>query len=361
MSAAPEPGTDLAPVEPLALPSVIGPPSPSEWEAMQQQVAMLAHSGLVPDALRGKPDDIMVILLAGREVGVAPIMAMNRIHVVQGRATMSAELMLALVLRAGHSLDIIETNGEHCKVRAARRRSDTATMFDFTMEDARAAKLADKGTWKQYPAAMLRARAISTACRAVFPDVLMGISYVPEEVGADVDPVTGEVTPPTEDTIPEATQVALRERIMALPDYLRDSLRETMKERGWILTRLPVRLLGALEDEIAGQESWVRKPDDPAPDDSTPAEATIVDTPGPDGIADPPGDDVEDAEVVTHGGDTTDAVKAEKLAELDAMLASIDTELPDDVVASISKLDRDHASAADVISLLSRVTQAVAT
>jgi hypothetical protein len=55
------------------------------------------------------------------------------------------------------------------------------------MEDAHRAGLSGKGPWKSYPAAMLRARAISAMARAMFPDALSGVVYTPEELGAEVD------------------------------------------------------------------------------------------------------------------------------------------------------------------------------
>lgn len=291
-------------LEPSAMPAVIGPPQPGEWVALKEQVDWLAESNLVPRTLQHKPSDIMVILLAGREIGVPPVMALSKIHVIDGRPSMSAELMLALVLRSGHELVIAHTDHLSCTVEARRRGAQKSSSFQFSMSDAETAGLAGKQVWKAHPAAMLRARAISAACRAVFPDVLMGISYVPEEVGADVDPFTGEVSAPVEETISEGDRVAFRERIMALTDSFRAQLRDTMKERGWNLARLPVRLRDDFLVELEGLESWIRPSGEPAAGDQTVVEGVLVShvrpsDPDPEGRSRHGGDsDVTVAEVV---------------------------------------------------------------
>jgi hypothetical protein len=57
------------------------------------------------------------------------------------------------------------------------------------MDDAKRAGLAGKNNWRSYPRAMLLARATAELCRALFPDVLAGISHTIEELadGDDVD------------------------------------------------------------------------------------------------------------------------------------------------------------------------------
>jgi hypothetical protein len=71
------------------------------------------------------------------------------------------------------------------------KRSDTGEELEvsWTMEDAARAKLGGKDVWKQYPRAMLLARATSELARALFADVLGGMRYTPEELGDDAHPV----------------------------------------------------------------------------------------------------------------------------------------------------------------------------
>jgi hypothetical protein len=96
--------------------------------------------------------------------------------------------MVALVQRAGHKLRVLETTSERCVVEGVRADDpEYVARTEFTLDDAARAGLLGKPAWKHYPAAMLRARAISSLCRFAFADVISGCSYTPEELGAEVD------------------------------------------------------------------------------------------------------------------------------------------------------------------------------
>ena len=171
----------------LGLPAVTAPPSPAEWTAMRQQAEVIAKSGLAPKSV-STPDKILVIAMKARELALPPMQGLSHIHIVEGRPALSAELMVALVQRAGHKLRVLETSSRKCVVEGVRADDPRhPSRVEWTMEDAQRAGVANKGPWKSYPAAMLRARAISALCRFAFADVLMGASYVPEELGAEVN------------------------------------------------------------------------------------------------------------------------------------------------------------------------------
>ena len=54
----------------------------------------------------------------------------------------------------------------------------------FTIDDAERMKLTGKGNWATMPTAMLMARVTSLLGRMLFADVLLGMAYTPEELGA---------------------------------------------------------------------------------------------------------------------------------------------------------------------------------
>lgn len=143
----------------------------------------VADTEFVPKAMRGKPDVITAAIMYGDEIGVGPMQALAAIHVVDGRPFPSAELLRALVLGAGHSLTVAESSGTRCRVVGRRRGETESAEVVWTIEMARAAGLTSKpGTaWRNYPRAMLLARASADVCRMIFPDVVKGLGRVPDE------------------------------------------------------------------------------------------------------------------------------------------------------------------------------------
>lgn len=148
----------------------------------------IAGTEFVPRNLRDKPAAVAAALLFGREVGLPPMTALTMTHVVEGKPAMSAEGQRALILAAGHEIEVVETNGARCIMRARRRGSETWTHLEWSLDMARAAGLLSKGVWKAYPRAMLQARCTAELARLVFPDVIHGFRAVEE---LDEDPAEG--------------------------------------------------------------------------------------------------------------------------------------------------------------------------
>lgn len=162
----------------------------STWGAMKEQAAMLVKSGFLPPAIN-TPEKAIALMLKGRELGVPAMYALSNIHIINGKPVCSAELMLALVQRDhGHdAIRVATTDNTKCVVEY-KQWGKVAT-YAFTIKDAEIAGLTQKGgNWKSYPAAMLRARAISAVCRMAFPSSIAGM-YTPDELGANVT-VTGD-------------------------------------------------------------------------------------------------------------------------------------------------------------------------
>jgi hypothetical protein len=162
-------------------------PTANELDTMRNLAGILIKSGMIPQTIK-TPEQAIVILLKSRELRLPPMQAFSSIAVVSGRPVLTAEVMLALIYRDFPKgvIEFVESSLERCVIKASRNGQNFST-FSFSMEDAKRAGLLGKGPWQQYPAAMMRARAISAMARAVFPDALAGCVYTPEELGAEVD------------------------------------------------------------------------------------------------------------------------------------------------------------------------------
>lgn len=162
-------------------------PQTQEYSLLKEIAVTGFKSGLLPTSIKTQ-EAAIVIALKGRELGIPPMQAFSHINVISGKPTMSSELMLAQIFKCVPKavINYVQTDSQGCIIDAARPNCKLSR-FSFTKDDAEKAQLLSKDTWKKYPDAMYRARAISAMARALFPDALMGVSYTAEELGAEVE------------------------------------------------------------------------------------------------------------------------------------------------------------------------------
>lgn len=161
----------------------------------------LADTPLLPDAYRQRPASILWALEYGRALGLDVVTTITTIHVIKGKPTQSADLMLSRARSAGHKVRITSGNTS-CVVSIWRHDDpDFENRIEWTLDDAVTAGLCEiregrpysrsrqnePQNWEKYPRAMLRARAIAECVRGACPEVLHGAIYTPEELGARVD------------------------------------------------------------------------------------------------------------------------------------------------------------------------------
>jgi hypothetical protein len=176
--------TELAPRAPrMAMGSLEDP------EALGR---VLAASGYFQDARDAA--QAVVKVLAGAELGFGPIASMTGVYIVKGRVTLSANLMAAAIKRhPKYDYRVKDLTDTKAEVSFYERGQEIGSS-EFTMDDARRAQLANGENWKKYPRNMLLWRAMSNGAKFYCPDAFSGAPvYTPDELGADVDPETGEI------------------------------------------------------------------------------------------------------------------------------------------------------------------------
>ena len=201
----------------------------------------------------------IVKLQYGAEFGLPPIAAMLNIYVVDGKPSMGAQLIAALIKRSGvYRYRVSEWDEKKCSILFSERVDNAFVdvgVSTFTIEDAKRAGLLSKTVWQSYPNAMLFARAMSKGARAYCPDLFFGSVYTPEELGAaglDADgvPVGARDVSPALDEKPKAAAPPT-------PPTVEDA------------EVLPAK--GAAESNVVPHEEQPSSPATPASDDASPA------------------------------------------------------------------------------------------
>ena len=169
-------------------------------EAMQFSET-LAASSMVPRQYQGKPQDILVCVQWGLELGLAPMQALQNIAVINGKPSVYGDAAMALVQASSVCEDVQEFfEGEGTAnpiaVCIAKRRGRTPVTVRFSVEDAKRAGLWGKqGPWTQYPKRMMAMRARGFALRDAFADVLKGLITAEEAQDYPTEQAPRDITP----------------------------------------------------------------------------------------------------------------------------------------------------------------------
>lgn len=207
-------------------------PDASEFGVMKETASMLVATGFLPAAIK-TPEQAMAIILTGRELGIGTMAALNTINVIQGKPTVSPQLMLALIERSGQLQDIqIEPhdgNAVRCTMLRKGRSPHTEIFGDA---EATAMQLSGKDNYKKQKQTMFRWRAVAACARVVFPDVITGL-YTPDEMGADVDE-DGILLPPVKPNVvdiqPPTSEPAAKSEDEIKADTHREEIAAICKE-----------------------------------------------------------------------------------------------------------------------------------
>jgi hypothetical protein len=172
--------------------------SPQTFEQALTFSNYLADSDLVPKDFKGKPGNCLIAVQWGAELGLKPLQALSNIAVINGRAALWGDAVIALVRSSPLCEYVQETDDGHTATCRVKRRGEAEAVVTFSMDDAKAASLAGKaGPWTQYPKRMRQMRARAFALRDVFPDVLRGMPVAEEVLDTpttrEIDPGTGEI------------------------------------------------------------------------------------------------------------------------------------------------------------------------
>jgi hypothetical protein len=183
---------------------------PQSLEEAFRVAGAIAASGLAPAGLKTQ-EQIMVAIMAGAELGLAPFQALQSFAVVNGRPTLWGDGLVAVARAQGVKVkEWSEGDGDQIVAFCTVMRPETGEEVtrSFSVADAKKASLwAKAGPWQSYPKRMLQMRARAYALRDGCADMLRGFQ-IREEV-EDYQPIR-DVTPQKAD---------LRSRLAARADH----------------------------------------------------------------------------------------------------------------------------------------------
>lgn len=195
-----EPQAEGKPAAALARkPADILPP-PAAWElqleprSMRDAMALAEnlHKSMLFSAY-GSPQGVLATVLAGRELGLQAVASLRAFHIIEGKPTLSADLIRGLIIKSGKAkyFRCVERTNERATFET-QRGDDPPISLTYTVEDGKLAwpkgkpdweaKFKDSG-WGRNPADMCVARASAKLARLVYSDVIHSL-YAFEEFDA---------------------------------------------------------------------------------------------------------------------------------------------------------------------------------
>ncbi len=170
--------------------------APQDMDQAMRMAEMLASSAMVPKSYQGKPQDTLVAMMMGSELGLNPIQAVQSIAVINGKPSIYGDALLALVQAHPAFGGIKEEFDEQRMVatcRVKRKGSDHWHVATFSQADAQKAGLWGKsGPWTTYPKRMMQFRARGFGLRDTFADALAGLITAEESEDMPIDQPAAE-------------------------------------------------------------------------------------------------------------------------------------------------------------------------
>jgi hypothetical protein len=184
----------------------VSPIIPRNVDEVARIAKAVIVAGLAPDSYRGVDDSstaskIMIGIMKGAEIGLAPLTALANIAIINGRASLWGDGAVALIQASGkvesweESWEGEEGTDAYTALCSIHRIGQSAPYIGkFSWGDAKRAKLTTKGPWVSYGPRMLMWRARSYAMRTGFADCLSGLGIAEEVQDIPAAPAPADIS-----------------------------------------------------------------------------------------------------------------------------------------------------------------------
>ena len=148
---------------------------------------VMSGASLIPDHLRGKPGDCLLIVMQAQRWGMDAVSVAQSTSVVRGKLCYEGKLVAAALYAMG-AIDgrlryEFSGAGDHRRVKVSG--TPRGTKIDQTVEGTVADWRTTNDNWKKSPDDMLVYRGTRQWARRYAPEALLGV-YTPDEMEAEV-------------------------------------------------------------------------------------------------------------------------------------------------------------------------------
>lgn len=187
-------------------------------------MALSLHaSGLFPDLASAQ--QALTKIVAGAELGLSPIAALNGFHIVKGKIMTHYSVIGWRVRQVGYKYKVTEHTADICRIAFFDPDGDELGESSFSAAEAVAAGVgADgaqggKGMLKKFPKIMLFARAMSNGARMFCPEAFNGMVVYSHEERSHF-----EEAEPEDKTVGTSARITQRVAVEDIPEEFSDFL-----------------------------------------------------------------------------------------------------------------------------------------
>lgn len=154
-------------------------------EILKEPMALgevFAASGIFKDIKTAA--QAVVKILAGKELGLTPIEAMNSLYIINDKIAVLTSIIASRIKKSGkYDYLVNKLDNEECEITFFSLKNGESKELGksiFTIKDAAKAGIINKDNWRSYPRNMLFSRALSNGAKWYCPDSLSSFHSVEE-------------------------------------------------------------------------------------------------------------------------------------------------------------------------------------
>lgn len=191
--------------------------NPKLWSAMKVVAETFVQAGALPQNMTAPK--LLMVLQAGYEAGLQPVEAIKSFYFVNGTIALYGEMAIAMVLRAGHTIEWGECDATKATITITRKDNGLKMSNTLTSEMVKARGLTS-AILAKYPENYYKWKVFHMTARFVCPDALHNMPV--GEVLDENEVITATVS---QETAPEASTRTVENTVV-----MHKSLSETLAE-----------------------------------------------------------------------------------------------------------------------------------